>query len=171
MVVSANGLDLFIKDFHLLGDFFDFFCGRWIGSGTSRTVYEFALEKKFVIKIQRQDDENVRCFQNVNEFEAYFNLKHQHPKLAAFLAPATNISSCGRILMMEQTSPIKDKQKMPKSIPAFLSDTKIQNWGILPNGKVVCHDYANTNIFSKINNKMVTPKWWSDSYQDKFKIK
>lgn len=170
MVVSTNGLELFVKDFHLLHDFFDFFCGRFVGAGSSRSVYEFALDKKFVVKIQRQDDD-VRQFQNVHEFDMYFNLSKQHPKLAAFLAPATNISSCGRILMMHQTTPIKDKQKMPVVIPAFLADTKIQNWGVLPSGKVVCHDYANSHIFSKINNKMVKPKWWSDSYQNDFKLK
>ena len=170
-VIHFDGLELFAKDFHLLHDFFDFFCGRHVGSGSSRSVYEFGLEKKYVVKIQRQDDPSVRNFENIHEFDTYFNLLHHHPKLAAFLAPATNISSCGRILMMYQTKPIKDKQKMPKVIPAFLTDTKIQNWGTLPNGKVVCHDYANTTVLSKVNTKLVQPKWWSDSYQDNFKIK
>ncbi len=171
-VVHFDGLELFSKDFHLLHDFFDFFCGSLVGEGNSRSVYEYALDKSYVVKIQRSETgSDVRSFENVHEFDAYFNLSHHHPKLASFLAPTTRISSCGRLLLMRRTTPIGPKQKMPKAIPAFLTDTKIQNWGKLPNGKIVCHDYANNKIFSKINTRMIKPQWWSDSYQNKMNLK
>lgn len=169
-VVSFDGLELFKQDFHLLHDFFDFFCGSWIGSGNSRTVYVYAPDPTYVLKINRKEDGKT-AFENINEWDTYHNVMHKSPQLGKFLCPVAQISGCGRILMMKKTTPIKDKQKMPKQIPAFLADTKIQNWGRLPNGKIVCHDYANSHIYSKMTTKLITPEWWSDSYQDKMKLK
>lgn len=168
-VVHFDGLELFQSDFHLLHDFFDFFCGGFIGAGSSRTVYEFRCDPKYVLKINRSISPNVQ-FQNINEWDAWINIKHHHPNLAKYLAPIDRISSCGRVLLMRKTTPIKDKQKMPKMIPAFLADTKIQNWGVM-DGRIVCHDYANCHIYSKVTTRFIVPKWWSDSYQDNMKLK
>lgn len=168
-VVSFSGLHHFAADYHLLGDFFDFFCGAELGEGTSRTVYEFRLDPMYVIKIQRTEKDKT-AFQNVSEFDTWTNINGHHKELAKFLAPCWNISSCGRVLLMRKTEKIKDNQRMPKKIPEFLSDTKTQNWGVIE-GKVVCHDYANNHVYSKVTTKLVTPKWWSDRHHEVLKIK
>lgn len=161
-VVHTIELDLFKNDYLLLGEFIDFFCGRNLGEGQSRIVYDYNPDKKYVIKIDKS-----KWFNNIEEYELYTLLKKEHPKSAEFLAPVYQISQGGKIMLQRKTTPIKDFKHFPKKIPAFLSDVKIQNWGIL-NNKLVCHDYANNKI-AEIGYKapFIKPIFWSD-IQSKF---
>lgn len=159
--INLDFLKMFETDWHLLADFSDFFCGDCLGKGSARNVYEFRLNPKLVIKIDTTKD-----FHNVAEWDNYTNIVHFHPKMARWFAKPFNISSCGRVLLMERTElGLKlDSKLLPKEIPAFFMDFKVENWGIL-NGKAVCHDYANLRMFKEINTTLMKPKWWSINYQ------
>lgn len=49
----------------------------------------------------------------------------------------------GRILLQHKASPIVDRSALPEQVPAFLSDLKPENFGML-DGRLVCLDYAMT---------------------------
>lgn len=159
--IHTDTLNIFKNDWLMLSDFIDFFCGDFIGEGTKRTVYEFKLNKKLVVKIDRSNGE----FYNVSEWDIWHNIKECHPKAAGFLAPCLNISNAGKILTKLRTTPIK-KEQLLKKIPAFLGDTKIQNWGMLDK-RIVCHDYANHFLYKNANVNLVKPEWWSDNFNGK----
>lgn len=155
--ISFDTLELFQKDWLMLSDFIDMWCGKFVGSGSSRMVYEFTLNKTLVVKI----DHTNGGFFNVAEWDTYHNIKNSHPKLAKYLAPCIQISNAGKVMLQQKTECIRSSQ-LPKSIPFFLADTKLQNWGKLGN-KVVCHDFANSRIYSHVSQRMVKPEWWSDN--------
>lgn len=155
--VHLTFLELFQNDWFLLSDFGDFICGDFIGEGNSRIVYNFKIDDRYVIKIDKGGH-----FDNVSEWDLYHNIKHHHPEHLKILAPCHRISSCGRILLQRKTTPVKI-QDLPAQVPDFLVDRKIQNWGKI--GKqIVCHDYANHSMYNK-ETKLQDANWWSDSFQ------
>jgi hypothetical protein len=145
---------LFQEDFNLLGDFFDFFCGELLGEGAFRTVYTYGLNRDWVVKIARVKDTGLGRFDNIAEWDIYQNLKVHHPELLKYLAKPLHISSCGRVMIMERTTPLTDKDKLPKKIPAFLTDIKEDNWGRIGR-RIVCHDYGNHNLYKHMNTKLI----------------
>lgn len=151
--ITTNFIDLFKDDQFLLGDLTDFFIGDSIGHGCSRSVYEYRIDPRFVVKIDRTN-----LFNNVAEWDIWHSLKDtEHGK---FLAPCLSISSCGRVMLQRRTRPVKFAQ-LPKEIPSFFFDTKLQNWGKL--GKnIVCHDYANHGFYSG-NFDLVSANWLDDN--------
>jgi len=151
--ITTNFIDLFKEDQFLLGDLTDFFIGDRIGEGCSRSVYEYRIDPRFVVKIDRTN-----LFNNVAEWDIWHSLKDG--PYGKFLAPCLSISSCGRVMMQRRTRPVKFDQ-LPSTIPNFFADTKLQNWGRI--GKnIVCHDYANHAFYSG-NFKLVKAKFRDDS--------
>lgn len=155
--IHTEFLDLFKNDWFLLSDLTDLFIGASIGTGCSRSVFDFNLNPNWVVKIDRSGQ-----FDNVSEWDIWNNLK-ANKEYAKFLAPCHYLSSCGRVLIQERTYPIV-KDKLPTEIPDFLSDFKIQNWGMIGD-RAVCHDYANHSFFNAGKIGMSKPDWWSDSFQ------
>jgi hypothetical protein len=156
--ISSDEVDLLKNDWFLTADMFDFICKKHIGSGVSRTVYEFRLDSTLVVKIEKPVGEYFQ-FNNFSEWDIWHNINVQKANYKKFLAPCINLSSCGRIMLQKKTTPI-DKKELPKLVPYFLADTKLQNWGKL-NGKVVCHDYANHHFYSAAHkNKLVKAAWF-----------
>lgn len=141
--VDTEFLNLFVRDWMLLSDFADFFLGDLIGHGDSRSVYNFRLNSKMVVKIDRSGQ-----FNNVSEWDIWHNVKDK-PELAKFLAPCVHISSCGKVMIQAKTKPVTLEQ-LPEMVPAFFADRKLGNWGRI--GKhVVCHDYANHKFFTGLD--------------------
>lgn len=156
--VNLEFLKLFENDWFLLSDFTDFFVGAMIAEGNSRSVFEFRLNPKLVIKIDRSSH-----FDNIAEWDIWHGMKDKHHEAARFLAPCVNISSCGRVMLQERTKPI-NREQLPDKIPSFLEDYKIQNWGLIGK-RPVCHDYANHKLFANANTDLVNVEWWSDCFQ------
>ena len=149
---------MFEDDWFLLSDFADFFLGAQVGEGQSRVVYEFRLNPKWIVKIDKSGQ-----FNNVSEWDVWHNIKLVDPEAAKFLAPCIHLSSCGRIMIQERTKPIK-KEQLPDLVPEFLTDLKIQNWGLIGK-RPVCHDFANHKIYSSASTELVKASWWSDCFQ------
>jgi len=155
--VHTEFIDLFKNDWFLLSDFADMFVGSSIGMGCSRSVFDFNLNPNWVVKIDRSG-----YFDNVTEWDIWNNFK-DNPLYSKFLAPCHRISSCGRILIQQKTYPIT-KEQLPGEIPDFITDIKIQNWGMIGD-RAVCHDYANHAFFNAAKVTMVKGDFWSDCYQ------
>lgn len=127
--------------------------GRLIGSGISRHVYPYGLDPtRLVIKFEQEENH-----QNVTEWQIWNRV--EHTDLAKWFAPVEAISPCGRILIQRRTMPCQTDRKLPDRVPAFFSDIKIDNWGMLK-GKPVCHDYGFHLMLEKGMTKRMKKAYW-----------
>lgn len=130
-------------------DMFAFMCGDFIGSGIHRDVFQYNLDPKYVVKVQRDVEE----FSNIKEFEIWCHVRHTEYK--KFFAGCPWLSSNGRIMLQRKTRPLTKTLRPPERIPAFFTDIKDSNFGYI--GKqFVAHDYEySTTMFinAGLNNK------------------
>lgn len=141
------------------GDLFHMMCQDYIGSGMGRVVWVNSADVMTVIKFEHQG------FQNVMEWHAWLAVKDtDHAK---WFAPCLNISPCGMVLIQRRTTPAAN---CPEMIPAYLTDTKLSNYGILmgteeklPNaGAFVCHDYGTNMLLENgLTKRMQKANWWN----------
>jgi len=118
-------------------DLINMLCGKELGSGISRTVFVCRLDPTWVVKI---DSKNGRD-QNNKEWMIWDEVNSK-PKLRKWFAPCEYISNSGRILIQKRTEPVR-LSDVPKKLPSFLMDQKLENYGML-DGQFVCHDYGST---------------------------
>lgn len=109
-----------------------------IGSGIHRDVFECRLNDKWVVKVET--DLPWRYFANVHEMKFWDDNRHCKA-IAKWLAPCEFLSPDGLLLIQHRCQPLRDSDKLPGKVPAFLTDIKRDNWGIL-DGRLVCFDYA-----------------------------
>lgn len=134
-------------------------CGKKIGSGVYRSVYEYNLDDKYVIKIEPNSTES-----NITEFMLWDEIRGLCNDLSwvkDWFAPVLWMSPNGKILVMEKTE-VKEGKDRPKEVPAFFTDLKRDNFGWIGN-KFVCHDYGFLHKFINYKNKMQKIKkdcWW-----------
>lgn len=130
----------------------EFICGERLGAGMSREVFRFALDDEYVIKFESIEHR----FQNVEEMMTWQAV--EHTRFAKWFAPCKAISGCGRILLQRYAAPIA-ASNLPKEIPAFFTDTKPGNWGLI--GKQpVAMDYGRTMLMSRgLSNAMRKAQW------------
>jgi len=138
-------------------DFVTSMCGEFINSGLHRSVFHYALDEKYVIKI-----EPLNTNQNTIEWMMWNEIQHLQNELAwvkDWFAPVKWISPNGRILVMRKTIPqSKAEKKLPTKIPKFLWDIKHNNFGWI--GKnYVCHDYGQFYNMISYNKQMINPTW------------
>lgn len=132
-------------------EFLECFVGQRIASGTCRDVFECRLNNEFVIKVQKEYGT-----QNAVEY-ATWELHKAYPKVAKWLAPVVMRSSSMRVIVQKRTVPML---KAPKKLPNFLSDRKVQNYGLIGT-QVVCHDYGLGVFLSDRENIVLEDiKWW-----------
>jgi hypothetical protein len=118
-------------------DAFNMLCGEKIGQGIHRQVFECKLLPHLVVKVESDD---FRYFANVLENKIWGDAEH-HKKVADWLAPCTHLSCDGRILLQYRCDPLPLNYTMPEKVPAFMTDLKRENFGLLE-GRLVCLDYA-----------------------------
>ncbi len=109
--------------------------GAEIGRGSARTVSNCRLLPDVVIKAEFA----AHSFQNIMEWEIWDrvqSVKHA----SGWFAPCVQISPCGLYLLQRKTEPIRFGE-LPEMIPAYFTDLKRENWGML-DGRPVCHDYG-----------------------------
>jgi hypothetical protein len=146
-MTHPHDLPLLIKN-----DFLSMLCGKVLGQGVSRVVYEHKHDPALVIKVELASG----SFQNAIEWETWRALKST--RYSRWLAPCHHISPCGQVLIMSRTRPLGAD---PKRMPTWLADFKRTNYGMLY-GRPVCHDYG-TNLLlnhGAFGGSMRTPKWW-----------
>lgn len=132
-------------------DLFRMICEEEIGSGIARTVYTSKVAPGAVVKIE----DGYASFQNVIEWNTWESVKHTD--LAKWFAPCLHISGNGAILVMARTEPATE---FPDKMPAFLTDFKRANYGML-NGRLVCHDYGvHLMLENGMTKRMSKAEWW-----------
>lgn len=120
-------------------DAFNLLCGKLLGEGIHRTVYECRIRPDLVVKVESAEQ---RHFANVVESKFYDDHEYVQ-QIVCWLAPVEYLSPDGRILLQRRCRPIADDDRLPDKLPAFLSDIKRNNFGWL-DGRLVCVDYAMT---------------------------
>jgi hypothetical protein len=146
-------------DFHRL-ELFSLVCGKVLGEGVNRTVYEHALDPHLVIKLEH----GAGNFSNVTEWQVWQAV--EHTEHARWFAPCVGISPHGGVLVMRRTTPAA---RHPEHIPSFFTDTKLRNYGVLTPrdgekpGQFVCHDYGLHLMLEKgMTGRLVKAKWWNE---------
>jgi hypothetical protein len=130
----------------------EFICGDRLGAGMSREVFRFALDDRFVIKFEPIEHR----FQNVEESVAWQTV--EHTKFAKWFAPVKAISGCGRVMLQRYAEPIA-ASRLPLEVPAFFTDMKPSNWGMLK-GQPVAVDYGRTMLATRgLTSRMRKADW------------
>jgi hypothetical protein len=136
---------------HAHREAFNLLCDQLIGTGIGRQVFSSAVFKDAVIKVES----SAGSFQNIIEWETWQRIKET--KFAKWFAPCVHISPCGSLLIMAKTVPALE---YPEQMPAFLTDFKRANYGML-NGQFVCHDYGTNLLFENgMTKRMKKVEWW-----------
>lgn len=136
-------------------DFFHFMCGELLGCGQFRDVYAFAHDPNWVVKIET----GAQSFSNVREWDLWHDALHMGKEVTDWLAPCKTISACGCVLMQRRTKPAKT---FPDKLPAWMTDTKKQNFGMIGR-RFVAHDYGNNLVCNKgLTKRLVRAHWWGD---------
>jgi hypothetical protein len=60
------------QNYELGSDLFELVCGKFVGEGTTRIVFDYMLQPGYVIKIEKE----ARTFNNIMEYELWNNLAH-----------------------------------------------------------------------------------------------
>lgn len=133
----------------------EFTKGKLVGRGHSRVVFENPMNEKSVVKLE------IRGFAGTNyaEFAVWTYL--QDFGCGQYLAPCVEIANGGSVMLQLRTTPVT-MEELPTRIPSFLTDLKLTNWGKLPDGRVVCHDYASAFpilIQRGATNRMKRARW------------
>lgn len=146
---------------------FDLLCGKQIGRGMSRVVYECRPDPTSVVKVE----EIAGSFQNIIEWETWQRVKDT--AYANWFASCKWISNNGTVLLMERTIQAQSKQ-YPDKMPVFLCDFKRTNFGMSTaprrvaqsspstRNRFVCHDYGTNLLFENGMTKRVRKVEWYD---------
>jgi hypothetical protein len=145
-------------------ELFNMVCGRVLGEGQNRTVYEHKFDSSVVIKMDTGDG---RWFQNVAEWLVWDAVKDTaHAK---WFAPCVTISECGKVLVQRRTVRAINH---PEQVPAYMCDLKINNFGILvprantdEEERFVCHDYGllTRMLRTGASKRMTNAQWWQET--------
>jgi hypothetical protein len=127
-------------------------CGDLIGEGSARKVYELRTNSDYVIKIETAG----RSFQNVSEWETWQWVSGG--PLSGWFAPCEFISPCGLLLVQRKVEPLRVAE-LPPMLPAFLSDLKRENFGLLAK-RVVCCDYGTAHSSIRSVSKRMRRATW-----------
>ena len=132
------------------------FIGKQIGVGMHRAVFLFLLDQTKIIKVANCEEGRQ---QNILDLRIWEGLKETQAK--KWLAPIHALSPAGKYLIQDRVEPLP-KQKYPKRIPDFFTDTKYTNFGWLK-GKFVCCDFGAVRIFKDITLiRLVKANWWEN---------
>lgn len=139
-------------------DAFNLLCGKLLGSGVYRDVFECKLNDSLVVKVEIQNDNGYRTFMNVQEMH-FWNMFNSIPAVKQWCAPCEFLSPDGHILLQKRVEPLRaaDRASMPDKLPAFLTDLKYDNFGLL-DGRIVCVDYG--GCIMNPETKLRKAEWW-----------
>lgn len=137
----------------LTQDLFELIVGKKLGEGSCRTVYECALDKTHVIKFE----EGAQRFQNVMEWQVWDRVQWVKG-IGPWFCPLVAISPCGTILIQKKAEDLRPNE-LPKRVPAFFTDLKLENWGRYQ-GRPVIRDYGVHLLMERgMTSAMKTAKW------------
>lgn len=130
----------------------------FLSSGGSRKVFVIRYSQKEVLKVATS-----AVIQNVMEWDIWQSFSEtEEGKL--WLAECYNMSDDGKVLVQERLTILNDinDPRLPKKVPNFFTDLKVQNWGVDSQGRVKCCDYGTSLILQDEPWKLKKAMWWSN---------
>ena len=124
---------------------FNMLCGKQIGIGAHRTVFENAFDSNLVVKIANSQN-GIRA--NYAEYELWQEI--QSTKYNRYFVRMREMSGYGSILIADY---VPDLPVGKYKIPSFFTDLKRENFGLVGT-QVVCRDYALNRIVEHIGKKI-----------------
>lgn len=124
--------------------------GPRLGAGAGRAVFALNGHNKHVLKVERFPGH----FHNVQEWLTWEYSEYMQAA-RPWLAPCVAISPCGVMMVQRRTTPI-DTALIPPQVPAWATDLKRQNWGLLE-GRPVLHDYATSLVWNALASTATKP--------------
>lgn len=138
----------------LARDIFAMIADKSLGAGTHRHIYSHASDPNLIVKIEN----GAHSFSNIREWEVWDRVKDTN--LAQWFAPCVELSPNGLVLIQRRCKEVTAKE-MPKKVPAFFTDLKVENFGRYKN-RIVCLDYGNHLLLEKgMTSRMRTVKNWT----------
>lgn len=128
--------------------------GNLLGYGTTRAIYQHALDPGLIVKIE----DGAQSFCNIAEWSVWEAVKET--ALARWFAPAVAISQSGTVIVMKRCEPLRPDE-LPERIPAFFTDVKAENWGLFE-GRPVCLDYGYHLMLERGMTKAMRKANWRD---------
>lgn len=120
-------------------------CGKLLGEGSYRSVYELKIDPRYVVKIEKDPQDGNFC--NVSEYRNYMDYTYCE-MVKKWLAPILTINETGQVMVQRR---VKMKwEDYPSHVPEWFTDTHPGNFGFIGN-RFVCIDYS-TIIHHKIPN-------------------
>jgi len=140
-------------------DFLDVMCGKFLGRGAGRVVFQCQVAPEYAVKIEADGS-----FQNIIEWEVWG--KVMDTPHARWFARCDSISHHGAVLVQELAVDLGVGQA-PSRVPAYFTDLKTSNFGRIGR-RVVCRDYgSNLLLQNGLTKRMRAANWWFDSqHQD-----
>jgi len=153
--IDPRSLAQFIKD-----DALTVMCGKQLGKGVSRVVYEF--NDDCVIKVEFDATRESSMLQNAREAIVWREFEHWD-KMKVWFAPVKFISRSGHWLVQAKTIPvtINELRREAPKVPSCFTDLKVKNWGRIK-GRIVCHDYGSLLLGQNKPENLKKAKWWED---------
>lgn len=133
-------------------ELFGMVCGKFLGAGAFREVFEYLLDPTCVIKVEMHS----ATFENVLEWEIWQVVKDtEHAK---WFAPCIRVSGQGTWMVQKKTKPLTEKQ-LPDKMPVFFTDIKRGNIGLYK-GHPCVHDYGRNLIVQRgLSSRLKTIDW------------
>lgn len=122
-------------------DALNLLCGDLLGSGIHRKVWTCRVRPDLVVKVE-DESSDWRYFANAREMKFWSEHRDYQP-VAKWLAPCEYMSPDGYVLLQAKVDPLPSGYELPVKMPAFLTDFKNENFGLLK-GQLVCVDYSST---------------------------
>lgn len=149
---SQTIVDKFQSESGLPYELLALLCEERLGHGMTREVFKLYTDNTKVIKFELESGH----FQNVLEYQVWQSV--QFTKLAKWFAPCHYISHCGRIMIQSYAEPIA-AIRLPAKVPAFFTDLKPANWGMIKNHPVAV-DYGKHLMLERgMSNRMRKADW------------
>lgn len=135
-------------------DTFSLVAGEKIGSGISRAVYVYRPDPTLVVKFEAARER----FENATEWSLWQHVKDVK-RVSRWFAPCVAISDSGAVMLQRRVMTAQPREYLDK-LPAFLTDTKRSNFGIL-DGRLVCCDYGTHLMLENgMTARMRKAEWW-----------
>lgn len=130
-----------------------------IAEGGFRKVFDFDIIPGTVVKYNPDKEANIL------EWNVWKS--SNGTAWRKWLAPCLYMSPGGYFLIQKKVRPLKDTDKLPRSIPNAFEDIKRENWGFI--GKsFVCHEYQfidrALDIAMNVNRPLKFNRWTRKKY-------
>jgi hypothetical protein len=122
-------------------DLFKEICGRYLGEGSNRIVYEHNSDPLRIVKVGKMRPH----ISNLTEWIIWLQVSNQ-PKLNQVFGECFALSASGRFLIMEKLVDLSPAQRASAQTPVWATDPKPSALGATQAGVIKVRDYGHVSL-------------------------